>query len=82
MDRVNTGKWWRMQHKTESDKFVVFTVDYAPRLSKDRTPDNVMMKMRHEDRMGSSENVHPLPLKEMREEWEKRVQEGYIYNGD
>ena len=82
MDRVNTGKWWRMQHKSDHHKSVMFIVDYAPRLVKDRTPDNVMMKMKRMELHQSTEDVHPRPLREMRKEWNRMVEDGYVYNAD
>lgn len=82
MDRVNIDKWWRMQNQHDPHSSVLFIVDYAPRLVQDRTPDNVMMRMKREERNQSSEDVHSRPLREMREEWNKMVRKGYVYNGD
>ena len=38
--------------------------------------------MKREERNQSSEDVHSRPLREMREEWNKMVRKGYVYNGD
>jgi len=60
----------------------MFIVDYAPRLVQDRTPDNVMMKMKRMELHQSTEDVHPRPLREMRMEWNRMVEDGYVYNAD
>ena len=78
MDRVNDGKWWRMVHPDCTT--ARFIVTHAPRLVKDRTVDNVEMRL---EVWGKRDRV-PLTcsLRDMREQWHELEEEGFVYNGD
>ena len=81
LDRVNKGKWWRMEHPDGcSARFTVTECDTF-----DKTPDNVMMRL---NLYGHHVTNHVVTtpttrtLAEMRLEWDRLTKRGFVYNGD
>ena len=79
LDRVNKGKWWRMEHPDGSTARFIVTVCGV----REKTPKNVMMRL---EVHGPCVTDHVLTtpttrtLGEMRLEWDRLAQRGFVYN--
>ena len=84
LDRVNKGKWWRMEHPAGST--AKFTVTQCGRLTRDKTPNNVMMRLEVygpgniEKHVQTNGKTHTLSY--MRREWNRLAKRGFVYNAD
>ena len=83
LDRVNKGKWWRMEHPDGCT--AKFTVTEEPR-HRDKTPHNIQMRL---DIYGPGSieshvrtNGMHRSLAYMRNEWDRLAKRGFVYNGD
>ena len=82
LDRVNKGKWWRMEHPDGSTARFIVTVCGV----RDKTPNNVMMRLevygpgnieKHVQTNGKTRT-----LSYMRKEWNRLAKRGFVYNAD
>ena len=83
LDRVNKGKWWRMEHPDGCS--AKFTVTECGRLTRDKTPHNIQMRLnlygyRVTDHVQTTPTTRTLA--EMRLEWDRLAKRGFVYNGD
>ena len=83
LDRVNKGKWWRMEHPDGCS--AKFTVIECERLTRDKTPDNIKMRLnlygyRITDHVQTNGITRSLAY--MRKEWDRLTKRGFVYNGD
>jgi len=85
LDRVNKGKWWRMDHSDGC--WCMFTVTVCVVVPDYKTPENVKMRLTVH---GPHEKVNnhvvnnsiTLSLAHMRDEWDRLTKRGFVYNGD
>ena len=81
LDRVNKGKWWRMEHPDGSTARFIVTICAA----RDKTPDNVQMRLEVHGPC-VTDHVQTTPktrtLAYMRHEWNRLAKRGFVYNGD
>ena len=83
LDRVNKGKWWRMEHSDGC--WCMFTVTVCG--SRDKNPNNVQMQLTvHGPHAKVNNHVVNNPisatLAHMRDEWNRLTQRGFVYNAD
>ncbi len=82
LDRVNRGKWWRMEHPDGcAAKFTVTRCGV-----RDKTPDKIEMRLEiyGPGRIESHIRINGMhcSLGEMRLEWDRLTKRGFVYNGD
>jgi hypothetical protein len=81
LERVNRGKWWRMEHPDGTyARFVVTECDTF-----DKTPDNIHMRLEvYGNRVTDHIRTSPITrsLAHMRDEWNRLAQRGFVYNAD
>ena len=81
LDRVNKGKWWRMEHPDGCSATFTVTVCGV----RDKTPNNVMMRLNlygHYVTDHIQTNGKTRTLSYMRKEWNRLAKRGFVYNGD
>ena len=81
LDKVNQGKWWRMEHPDGSTAKFTVTVCGA----RDKTPNNVKMRLEvHGPRDCVRDHIRTTPkydcsLGYMRLEWNRLAKRGFVY---
>ena len=83
LDRVNKGKWWRMEHPDGCWCMFIVTLCGV----RDKTPHNVKMQLTvHGPHATVNNHVINNPiiasLAHMRNEWDRLVQRGFVYYAD